>query len=130
MFKIYFFRMASAAVSLPSGRNSSVHVQKPFPVTSSEKPHNVQTILNYYKDPGDGSPPPPTYAGRPETYNNKPVEPTPVTVTDISGHELDYTLDGNGFQIYYHESKEKDFLDDEKIKREYYPETEQLLKDA
>jgi hypothetical protein len=29
-----------------------------------------------------------------------------------------------------HESKEKDFLDDEKIKTEYYPEVEQLLKDT
>jgi hypothetical protein len=28
-----------------------------------------------------------------------------------------------------HESKEKDFLDNEKIKAEYYPEIEQLLKD-
>jgi hypothetical protein len=28
-----------------------------------------------------------------------------------------------------HESKEKDFLDDEKIKAEYYPEIKQLLKD-
>lgn len=41
-----------------------------------------------------------------------------------------YTLDSHGFQIYTHESKEKDFLDDDKIKAEYYPETEQLLKDA
>jgi hypothetical protein len=29
-----------------------------------------------------------------------------------------------------HESKEKDFLSDEKIKTEYYPEVEQLLKDV
>jgi hypothetical protein len=28
-----------------------------------------------------------------------------------------------------HESKDKEFLDDEKIKAEYYPEVEQLLKD-
>ena len=41
-----------------------------------------------------------------------------------------YTLDSHGFQIYPHTSKEKDFVDDEKIKAEYYPETEQLLKDA
>jgi hypothetical protein len=29
-----------------------------------------------------------------------------------------------------HESKEKDFVDEEKIKAEYYPEVEQLLKDT
>lgn len=51
-------------------------------------------------------------------------------VKDISGEENNYTLDSHGFQIYRHESQEKKFEDDEKIKAEYYPETEQLLKDA
>ena len=49
---------------------------------------------------------------------------------DISGEEDRYTLDSHGFQIYPHESAEKDFQDDDKIKADYYPETEQLLKDA
>jgi hypothetical protein len=53
-----------------------------------------------------------------------------VVVTDISGHEAEYHLDNHGFQIYKHNSTEKAFVDDEKIKAEYYPETEQLLKDA
>jgi len=48
----------------------------------------------------------------------------------VRDNEDAYTLDGNGFQIYKHESQEKEFVDDEKLKREYYPETEQLLKDA
>lgn len=51
-------------------------------------------------------------------------------VRDISGDESNYTLDSHGFQIYGHTSQEKAFEDDEKIKAEYYPETEQLLKDA
>lgn len=50
--------------------------------------------------------------------------------SDISGEESKYTLDSHGFQIYRHESKEKEFVDDEKIKAEYYPEVEHLLKDA
>ena len=41
-----------------------------------------------------------------------------------------YTLDSHGFQIYPHAATEKDFVDDEQIKAGYYPETEQLLKDA
>ncbi|OCL05477.1 hypothetical protein AOQ84DRAFT_275509, partial [Glonium stellatum] len=89
-------------------------------------PQDVRTTLNYYKDPGDGSSPPPSYAGRVETFE-RPVEPLDVTITDVSGNEDKYSLDGNGFQIYPHVSQEKDFNDDEKIKREYYPETEQLL---
>ncbi|KAK0742563.1 hypothetical protein B0T21DRAFT_361682 [Apiosordaria backusii] len=106
------------------------------PVTShSSEPrkplkHNVQTKFNYYKDPGDGSVPQPFVIGRPETYVGRPTVELDAVVTDITGDESKYTLDSHGFQIYNHESKEKDFADDEKIKSEYYPEVEQLLKDA
>lgn len=119
--------MASAAVQVSSG-HGSILAQKPT-VPVSEKPHHVQTTLNFFKESGDGSPPSPTIIGKPETFN-KPSTSLPVTIHDISGHELDYSLDGNGFQFYYHESTEKDFLDNEKIEREYYLETEKLLKDA
>ena len=54
----------------------------------------------------------------------------PVTIHDVSGDEDKYTLDTYGFQFVKHESKEKDFYDVEKIKTEYYPETEQLVKDV
>lgn len=66
---------------------------------------------------------------KPETYD-RPTQPLDVVVKDITGEESKYTLDSHGFQIYHHESKEKEFLDDEKIKAEYYPEIDQLLKDA
>jgi hypothetical protein len=66
---------------------------------------------------------------RPETYE-RPSVAQQVIVHDVTGDESEYTLDSYGFQIYQHASKEKAFLDDEKIKAEYYPETEQLLKDA
>lgn len=54
----------------------------------------------------------------------------PVVIRDISGEEDKYDLDTYGFQFVKHESKEKDFLDAEKIKTEYYAETEQLVKDV
>lgn len=60
----------------------------------------------------------------------RPTEAVNVTVHDISGDEDKYTLDSHGFQIYNHESNEKDFIDDEKIKTEYYAEVEDLLKKA
>ncbi|ORY09610.1 amino acid permease-domain-containing protein [Clohesyomyces aquaticus] len=63
------------------------------------------------------------------TYE-RPYLEFPVTVHDVRGSEKEYTLDKNGFQFHAHESREKDFVDDEKIKAEYYPETEQLLKDV
>ncbi len=53
-----------------------------------------------------------------------------MEVTDIAGSESKYTLDSHGFQLVKHKSKEVKFLDDDQIKRDYYPETEQLLKDV
>ncbi|KAE8153100.1 amino acid permease-domain-containing protein [Aspergillus avenaceus] len=100
-----------------------------YALVEEKDPRHVQTTLHFLKEFDDGSHLAPTYVGQPETYNRPTLE-VPVTIHDVSGRELDYTLDQNGFQFYYHTSKEKDFLDDEKIKNEYYPETEQLLKDA
>jgi hypothetical protein len=65
---------------------------------------------------------------KPNTYLRPHVAQS-VVIHDIAGDEDKYTIDSHGFQIVKHESKEKDFLDDEKIKAEYYPEVEQLLKD-
>ena len=124
--------MASAAVQTPSGHSTSFEpltTSSQGPSSTSYKPHDVQTTLNYYKDPGDGSPPVPSYIGKPETYE-RPSETVDVVVNDIRGKEQEYSLDKNGFQIYNHGSVEKDFVDDEHLKEVYYPEIEQLLKDA
>ncbi|KAI1804816.1 amino acid permease-domain-containing protein [Daldinia bambusicola] len=64
------------------------------------------------------------------TTQIRPAEPHQVHITDVSGREDEFTLDKNGFQFYRHVAQEKDFLDDDHIKAVYYPETEQLLKDA
>jgi hypothetical protein len=97
--------------------------------TPKIQPRDVTTILNYFKDNEDGSPPAPSYVGKPETYA-RPTMPQQVVVHDIRGSEDQYTLDTKGFQIVKHNSKEKDFLDDDQIRRIYYPETEELLKKA
>ncbi|KAL9086250.1 MAG: hypothetical protein Q9159_004256 [Coniocarpon cinnabarinum] len=121
--------MASAAVQQPTGHTTSFEPLVASTDDGSSKPHNVSTTLNYYRDPGDGSSPEPTYVGRPETYE-RPTEPLDVTVNDVRGHEQDYTLDKTGFQFFKHASVEQAFEDDDHIKCVYYPEVEQLLKDA
>jgi hypothetical protein len=60
----------------------------------------------------------------------RPPAPQNVIIHDIAGDEDKYGLDSHGFQFVKHKSKEKDFVDDAKIKAEYYPEVEQLLKDV
>ncbi len=97
--------------------------------TPKIQPRDVTTILNYFKDNEDGSPPAPSYVGKPETYS-RPTLPQQAVVHDIRGSEDQYTLDTKGFQIVKHQSQEKEFVDDDQIRRIYYPETEELLKAA
>lgn len=120
--------MASAAVQQSSGAHTTTF-EPLTTVQSGITKHDVHTTLNYHKPNPDGTPPAPSYVGKPETYQ-RPTEPVDVTVHDIRGEADKYTLDGAGFQLYNFPSTEKDFLDDEKIKAEYYPETERLLKEA
>ena len=99
--------------------------------TPSKGPQSQDVVaeFNYYKDPGDGSKPHPSYVGKPETYE-RPAEALTHLVHDIRGLEDEYSLDTTGFQIYKHVSAEKAFQDDEEIKRVYYPEIEEILKTA
>jgi hypothetical protein len=123
--------MATAAVQLPQSTPTYSHqvLNTPSAASNTPKPHDVETTLNYYKPNEDGSPPHPTYIDRPETFD-RPVEVHNVTVHDVTGQEDKFTLDGNGFQFHKHTSVEKDFVDDDQIKSQYYAETEQLLKDV
>ncbi|KAK1833729.1 hypothetical protein QBC39DRAFT_301968 [Podospora conica] len=95
--------------------------------------HDLQTTVNYYNDPGDGSPPTPVYVGRyppfppfpppnavdtvppvnrrssqnsTQVTNQRPMISVPVTVTDVTGAEATYTLDTHGFAFHRHASAE------------------------
>lgn len=127
--------MAAAAVQLPTAHDLA---QAPFEpqvqessstIPPTARKHDVETTLNFYQENEDGSPPKPTYIDRPETYD-RPVATAKVTVKDIRGEEDQYKLDGAGFQVHKHVSVEKDFVDDNQIKAQYYPEVEQLIKDV
>jgi len=121
--------MAVTAVQHAPGSAAIGQVAESLAQKTNPARHDVATELNYYQDPGDGTLPAPFYVGQPNTAD-RPHAPLSVIIHDIAGNEDKYTLDSHGFQFVKHESKEKDFLDDEKIKAEYYPEVEQLLKDA
>lgn len=92
--------------------------------------HDVETILNYWDDPGDGSKPTPIIIGKGRITNERPHLPHSVIVSDVNGDEDRYTLDSHGFQYCRSPSKEKEFIDDNKIATEYYPECQQLLQDV
>lgn len=117
------------APHLLSPVGNQVAVAEPVPQALESKPRDVTTTFHYYKDPEDGGPPPPTYVANPATFE-RPALAKQAVVHDIRGSLDQYTLDTTGFQIYKHKSAETDFLDDDQIKTLYYPETEELLKQA
>ena len=53
-----------------------------------------------------------------------------VRIEDARGRESEFTLDRNGFALVEASTTVRDFYDPEEIKRVYYPEVEQLLRDT
>lgn len=89
-------------------------------------PRNVETTINYYRDPGDGSEHAPSIAGKRSTFTQPSVDFATV-IHDITGNESNFTLDSHGFQLCRHASQLVDFTSDQQIKEVYYPEIEKLL---
>ena len=114
------------------------HFQIESPSTNTYIPRgDTHVTLNYFMPPEDGSIPfnqagdnvehPP--AGEPQrNYGDIDVK---VPIKDIRGHESEYTLDEHAFMVVPNlpESAEKEFTDDESIKKNYYPEVEKVLLD-
>lgn len=99
------------------------------PSSGITKPRHVHTTINYYRDPGDGTEHAPSIAGKRSTFNQPSIDLETV-VTDITGSEDQYTLDSHGFQLWDHVSREKIFDNDDRIKEEYYPEVEDLVREV
>lgn len=65
----------------------------------------------------------------PEKPKQPPKIDVPVSITDITGREADYSIPSNGFEYVRHQSQLKDakFEDEELVKKVYYPEMAALL---
>jgi len=94
---------------------------------------DANVIVNYFRPPEDGS--------VPFNYVEDPPEGQPkrnfgdfdvqIRVHDIRGKESEYNLDKDAFLLVsgVPQSAEKDFVDDDSIKKNYYPEVEKLILD-
>jgi hypothetical protein len=60
--------------------------------------------------------------------NYKDEAKSSIVIENIRGKEDTLTLDNAGFQFYKHTSKHTTFDNDEEIRREYYPESIELIK--
>jgi hypothetical protein len=90
-------------------------------------------VLNYFSPPEDGSVPfhfvEPQPEGQPQ--NNYGTSSVQAPIRDIRGRESEYTLDKDAFLVVSNvpESAERDFIDDDSVKKNYYPEVEKLILD-
>jgi hypothetical protein len=94
---------------------------------------DTTVTLNYFRPPDDGS--------IPFNYVEDPPQGLPkrnfgdfdikAPIKDIRGHESDYTLDKDAFLVVSNvpDSAEREFVDNDSIKNNYYPEVEKLILD-
>ena len=90
--------------------------------------HTVPTKLEYcFSEEGGGYTE--MHAGTVGAFRRR-HDSRPVKVTDVRGHEKEFSLDEQGFAFIPHESKEKDFADDEATKERLYLEACELVKEV
>lgn len=90
----------------------------------------VKATLRYFVPPSDGSKPYSyTYADPTgERRRNYVQEPYEVEIENLRGKEASVSLDTAGFLFARAPAKHTAFGNDEEIEREYYPESEELLR--
>src|SRR5215469_2312178 len=101
-----------------------------MPLDTAIAPKTLTTTLHYLI-PGAEKPaayriePPPGV----ERWNGVD-DPREVRIEDARGRESEFTLDRNGFALIKAPTAVADFYSEDEIRRVYYPEVEQLLKNV
>jgi hypothetical protein len=91
-------------------------------------PDTIEATVNYLLDTGEM---PWTYSGGPgstEVRSGGAPDPRKVVIHDGRPHVAEFTLDRDGFRFLRHDTKVRDFLDEDEVRRVYYPEMERLVK--
>src|ERR1700751_4505563 len=91
-------------------------------------PDQIEATLNYIVD--DGSKVFTIVAGPGGCATRSGGKPDPRRVTIHNGrpHAKDFLLDRHGFRFVRHDTKMKEFYDEDEIRRVYYPEMVELIK--
>jgi len=91
-------------------------------------PDTIEATLNYLRNTGEK---PVTYVGVPggvDTRSSATPDPRRITIRNGRPHADRFTLDRDGFRFVRHDTKVKNFFDEDEIRRVYYPEMEALVK--
>jgi len=98
---------------------------------SSAEPTSASANLSFFIEPEDGSKAYSRTTINPKTGqrdSNYRREERQVVIENLRGKEDTVSLDTTGFQYYKEPAKHTSFANDEEIKREYYPESIELIK--
>src|SRR5690242_21848178 len=91
-------------------------------------PDQIEAIVNYIVDDGSkvftivASP------GGSDTRSGGKPDPRRITLHNGRPHTKEFVLERHGFRFVRHDTKVKDFFDEDEIRRVYYPEMEALIK--
>jgi hypothetical protein len=88
--------------------------------------NSIEATLNYVKNDGQKIVVEPVGGGSTEMRTQGTLDPHQVVIRN--GRKFATTLDGEGFQLAWHETAVTDFFDETQIRDVYYPEMVELIK--
>ena len=88
----------------------------------------VDTTLNYYLDPKLGGHD--HYVTGIASYYRRKFDERPAKIQNIRNRVSEFNINDQGFQFHVSPTVGGNFQDNDRVKREVYPETEKLLKEV
>jgi hypothetical protein len=90
-------------------------------------PDTVEATLNYIVDTGEKVFTETAAPGSLDVRGGKP-DPRPMTIRNGRPYAPRFMLEQDGFRFVRHDTKVRDFFDEDEVRRVYYPEMEALIK--
>jgi hypothetical protein len=97
-------------------------------VTLDVAPDQIEATLNYIVDDGSKVFTIVAGPGGQDVRSGGTPDPRRVTIYNGRAHEKNSVLERHGFRFLRHDTKVKEFYDEDEIRRVYYPEMEALIK--
>jgi len=91
-------------------------------------PDQIEATLNYIVDDGSKVFTIVAGPGGQDVRSGGTPDPRRVTIHNGRPHEKNFVLERHGFRFLCHDTKVKEFYDEDEIRRVYYPEMEALIK--
>jgi hypothetical protein len=88
----------------------------------------IEATVNYMLDNGEKLFTETARPGEGDVRTGGTLDPRSVVIHNARLHDREFTLDGDGFVFVRHDTKMRDFFNEDEIRQVYYPEMEALVK--